>query len=98
MNVSSICHQKGAVLLRIDPTPYQNTVNSLQAKLQADESLVETAQKRNLPLKIIKFESKTQAQQSPSPATIFSLYLNGKFVTTDISACMDSRFDKIVRK
>jgi multidrug resistance efflux pump len=36
-------YKKGAVLLRIDPTPYQNTVNSLQAKLQADESAVETA-------------------------------------------------------
>lgn len=36
-------YKKGAVLLRIDPTPYQNTVNSLQAKLQADESSLESA-------------------------------------------------------
>ncbi|MCG8475268.1 MAG: YoaP domain-containing protein [Cytophagales bacterium] len=33
-----------------------------------------------------------------TPATIFSLFYNGKFVTTDISVCMDSRFDKIVDK
>jgi hypothetical protein len=39
-----------------------------------------------------------QAQAAPTPATIFSLFLDGKFVTTDISVCMDSRFDKIVGK
>ena len=61
-------------------------------------TLVETAQKRNLALGIIKLETMEQAQNSPSPATIFSLYLNGKFITTDISVCMDSRFDKIVGK
>ncbi|MDX9865658.1 MAG: GNAT family N-acetyltransferase [Anaerolineaceae bacterium] len=82
--------QEGLVVYYSNRCPY--------AEYHVTESLVETAQKRNLPLKIIKFESKTQAQQSPSPATIFSLYLNGKFVTTDISACMDSRFDKIVRR
>ncbi|MDR2919467.1 MAG: GNAT family N-acetyltransferase [Tannerella sp.] len=59
-------------------------------------SLPETVQKRNLPLKIIKLETMEQAQAAPTPATIFSLFLNGKFVTTDLSACMDSRFDKVV--
>ncbi|MDR1759010.1 MAG: YoaP domain-containing protein [Fibrobacter sp.] len=29
--------------------------------------------------------------------TIFSLFHNGKFVTTDISSSMDNRFDKIVK-
>jgi len=37
-----------------------------------------------------------QAQIAPTPATIFSLFYNGKFVTTDLSTCMDSRFDKVV--
>jgi hypothetical protein len=59
-------------------------------------SLTETAKKRNLPLKIIKFESNQQAQESPSPATIFSLFYNGKFITTNLSVCMDSRFEKIM--
>jgi GNAT superfamily N-acetyltransferase len=58
--------------------------------------LTETARKRNIPLKIIKLETMEQAQSAPSPATIFSLFYNGKFITTDISACLDSRFDKIV--
>jgi len=62
------------------------------------ESLKETAKKRNLPLKIIKLETIEQAQSAPSPATIFSLFLDGKFITTDISVCMDSRHDKVMEK
>ena len=61
-------------------------------------SLSETAEKRNLPLKIIKLTTMKQAQSAPSPATIFSLFYNGRFVTTDIGVCMDSRFDKIMAK
>ena len=62
------------------------------------KSLVETAEKRKLPLTVIKLETMEQAQSAPSPATVFSLFIDGKFVTTDISACMDSRFDKVVAK
>ena len=61
-------------------------------------SLIETAKNRNLPLKIIKIKSMREAQSAPSPATIFSLFYNGKFITTDISICMDSRFDKVMGK
>jgi GNAT superfamily N-acetyltransferase len=60
-------------------------------------SLKETAEKRRLPLKVIKLDSMEKAQSSPTPATIFSLFYNGKFITTDLSVCMDSRFDKIVK-
>ena len=59
-------------------------------------SLVESAKNRGLPLKIIKLISIEQAQLAPTPATIFSLYYNGKFVTTDLSVCLDSRFDKVM--
>lgn len=59
-------------------------------------SLTETAEKRKLPLKVIKLDTMEKAQASPTPATIFSLFYNGKFITTDLSACMDSRFDKVV--
>ncbi len=61
-------------------------------------SLKETAEKRNFPLKVIKLESMEQAQTAPTPATIFSLFYKGKFVTTDLSVCMDSRYDKIMEK
>jgi GNAT superfamily N-acetyltransferase len=59
--------------------------------------LTKAAEKRNIPLKIIKLATLEQAQSAPTPATIFSLFYNGKFVTTDISACMDSRIDKFIR-
>lgn len=58
-------------------------------------TLAETARKKNLPLKIIKLDTIEQAQSAPTPATIFSLFFNGKFVTTDISVCIEERFDKI---
>ncbi len=60
-------------------------------------SLIETAHKRQLPLKVIKLDTMEKAQSAPTPATIFSLYYNAQFVTTDLSVCMDSRFDKIVK-
>ena len=63
-----------------------------------EESLVETANKRGLPLKTIKLTTLEEAQSCPSPATIFSMFIDGKFITTDISACMNSRFDKIAGK
>lgn len=65
-------------------------------EFHVNTSLVEAAQKRNIPLKIIKLETMEQAQTAPSPATIFSLFYNGKFVTTDVSTCMDSRLDKVI--
>jgi len=46
---------------------------------------------------LVKLETMEQAQSAPTPATIFSLFYYGKFVTADISACMDNRFDKTVR-
>ena len=62
------------------------------------EELVKTAQKKKLQLKIVKLETIKQAQSAPTPATIFSLFYNGKFITTDMSVCMESRFDKIIKK
>lgn len=59
--------------------------------------LPETAAKRNLPLHIIKLATMEQAQSAPTPATIFSIFYNGKFVSNDISLCLDNRFDKIVK-
>lgn len=61
-------------------------------------SLSETAQKRNIPLNIVKLDTMEKAQQAPTPATLFSLYYNEQFITTDVSVCMDSRFDKIMEK
>ncbi len=68
------------------------------AEFHAKNSLTETAEKRKLPLKIIKLKTMKQAQSAPSPATIFSLFYNGKFITTDLSICLDSRYDKMMKK
>lgn len=68
------------------------------AEFQAQQSLIETAKNRNLPLKIHKLKTMEEAQNAPSPATIFSLFLNGTFMTTDLSVCMDSRYDKVIEK
>lgn len=54
------------------------------------------AEEKGLPLKLIKLETIEEAQVSPTPATIFSLFYNGKFITTDLSVCIAGRFDKIV--
>lgn len=62
------------------------------------ESLAETVAKRGLDMEIVKLATLEQAQSAPTPATIFSLFRDGRFVTTDLSVCMDSRFDRIVEK
>lgn len=67
-------------------------------KLYYQSSKIHNEYETNLPLKVFKLETIEEAQSAPTPATIFSLFLDGKFVTSDISVCMDSRFDKIVGK
>ena len=66
-------------------------------RISCDDSLTETAEKRKLPLKVIKLDTMEKAQTAPTPATIFSLFYNGKFITTDLSSCMNSKFDKVVK-
>lgn len=68
------------------------------AEFHVRESLEETAKNRNLLLEVIKLTTMEEAQNAPSPATIFSLFLDGKFMTTDLSVCMDSRYDKVIDK
>lgn len=54
------------------------------------------AQEKNIPLKVVKLETREQAQNSPAPATIFSLFYNGKFVTTDLGVCTATKFIKLI--
>lgn len=68
------------------------------AEFHVMTSLKETAKSRKIALKVIKLGTMEQAQSCPSPATIFSLFYNGKFITTDLSCCLDSRFDKIINE
>jgi len=82
--------KKGIVAYYSNRCPY--------SEYHVKKSLVETAKKRKLPLTVVKLETMEIAQSAPTPATIFSLFIDGTFVTTDISVCMDSRFDKIISK
>lgn len=66
------------------------------SEFHVNTSLKETALKKNLPLKIVRLETMEQAQTAPTPATIFSLFYKGKFITTDLSACLETRFNKIL--
>ena len=59
-------------------------------------SLWVLAQENNIPLKVIKLETMEQAQSAPTPATIFSAFYNGKFLTTDMSVCTESKFKKML--
>ena len=61
-------------------------------------SLQEVIKRTGLHLEVIKLDTLEQAQMAPTPATIFSLFYKGTFLTTDISICMDSRFDKVLDK
>lgn len=64
------------------------------AEYHIQNSLAEAAGSRNIPLKTVRLETLEQAQSSPTPATIFSLFYRGKFITTDLSACLAGRLDK----
>lgn len=59
-----------------------------------DNSLKESLKDKKLSLKLIKLDTLEKAQDSISPATIFSMYYKKKFITTDLSICTKSRFDK----
>ena len=49
-----------------------------------------------MPLEIIKPETREQARKAPSPDTIFSLFMDGKFVSTDLSLCTEKKFEKLI--
>ena len=61
-------------------------------------SLVETAQTLQLPLKIIHLAHRAQAQEAPTPGTLFSLFYKGQFLTTDVSACLKDKLLKAIDK
>lgn len=56
--------------------------------------LENTAKEKRAPLKTVKFENEKQAQNSPSPFTIFSLFYNGEFITHEILS--PAKFEKIL--
>ncbi len=59
--------------------------------------LAATADMRGIPLKIVKLESAEQARNCPSPATVFSLFYNGRYLTNDLSTGLEKQFDKVIK-
>lgn len=56
--------------------------------------LKESAEKRKIPLTIIHISTKEEAQNSYAPSSIFSLFYQGKFLTTDLSVCLEAKLNK----
>lgn len=83
-------HKEGLVVYYTNRCPFTD--------YYVNGSLWMLAQENNIPLKIIKLETMEQAQACPSPATIFSAFYNGKFLTTDMSICTESKFQKMFQK
>lgn len=85
-----VCEDKeGLVVYYSNRCPYTD--------YYVNRSLWLLAQENNIPLKIMKLETMKQAQTAPTPATIFSAFYNGKFLTTDMGMCAESRFAKLLK-
>lgn len=61
-----------------------------------NEELTKLSMKNDIALKIIKINNLKEAKNCPSPATIFSAFYEGKFLTNDMSICLEKNFEKIV--
>ncbi len=83
-------HTEGLAVYYTDRCPYP--------AYYIHNHLAPLAQTKGIPLKIIKLETREEAQNAPTPATLFSLFYNGRFITTDLSVCLENRFDKIVKR
>ncbi|MDU4599721.1 MAG: YoaP domain-containing protein [Clostridium sporogenes] len=56
----------------------------------------EIAQLKKVKFSLIKYESKQQAQNAPSPFTTYSLFYDGKFITNEILS--ENKFKKFLEK
>ncbi|WP_373811001.1 N-acetyltransferase [Porphyromonas macacae] len=83
-------HKEGMVVYYSNRCPFTD--------YYVNDSLSFLTESNNIPLKIIKLETMDQAQSSPTPATIFSAFYNGRFLTTDMSICTESRFNKFLKE
>lgn len=54
------------------------------------------AKKRNINIKVIKYERTEEAQNAPAPFTTYSLFYNGNFITNDI--LNEKKFIKIIEQ
>lgn len=81
-------HKHGLVAYYSNRCPYTD--------YYVNDSLPLLSQEMNIPLKIVRLETKEQAQSCPTPATVFSLFYNGRFVTSDLGVCTRTKFVKTI--
>ena len=77
--------QKGFVLYYSHQCPFTAKYVPLIESLAKD---------KGVPFQTIRFESKDQAQNAPSPFTTYSLFYNGTFLTNEILS--EKKFEKIL--
>lgn len=82
-----IIREKGLVLFYSNQCPHTDKYVPVISKV---------AEEKGLLIKIIKFETTEQAQNSPSPFTTYSLFYNGKFVTNEVLS--EKRFNNILEE
>lgn len=82
-------NKKGLTVYYSDRCPYTDYyVNTV---------LKESAIKRDIAITSVHLKTVKDAQNSPAPSSIFSLFYNGKFLTTDVSVCLESKFNKTIK-
>lgn len=85
---NNICtNQRGLTVYYSNQCPY--------TEYYTNTVLRELADKANIPLNIIKITTREEALTSPSPFTIYSVFLNGKFITHDI--LNKNKFNKLLQ-
>jgi len=82
-----VINQKGLVLYYSNQCPHTEKYAPL---------IAEIAKTRGVELDLIKYETKEQAQNAPSPFTTYSLFFKGQFVTNEILS--DKKFIKFLEQ
>lgn len=80
-------NEKGMVLYYSNQCPHTDKYALLTKDI---------AQLKKIKFSLIKYESKQQAQNAPSPFTTYSLFYDGKFVTNEILS--ENKFKKFLEK
>lgn len=80
-------NEKGMVLYYSNQCPHTDKYAPL---------IKEIAQLKKVKFSLIKYESKQQAQNAPSPFTTYSLFYDGKFITNEILS--ENKFKKFLEK
>jgi hypothetical protein len=52
------------------------------------------ARAKSVPFKVVRFETREEAQNAPAPFTSYSLFYNGEFITNEILS--DKKFEKLL--